>query len=144
MPAKSTGDGEKGIPKKSTSRTKAKSTAKVTTAKVAKAKGAKAKVAKKKVTKKKTATATEPDAVADGAPKVAEKTTKRAAAKPASAAKLRVRQVRSAIGRRRDFRRTLKALGLKHHQDEIVVKQNPAIDGMLRKVRHLIRVTPEN
>ncbi len=134
MAAKSSGDGEKEIPKKSTSRTKAKSKTKV----------AKAKVAKKKVAKKKTATATKRAAVADSAPKVAEKTTKRAAAKPAAAARLRVRQVRSAIGRRRDFRRTLKALGLKHHQDEIVVKQNPAIDGMLYKVRHLIRVTPED
>ncbi len=139
MAAKSSGDGEKEIPKKSTSRTKAKSKTKV-----AKAKVAKKKIAKKKVAKKKTATATKPAAVADSAPKVAGKTTKRAAAKPVSVAKLRVRQVRSAIGRRRDFRRTLKALGLKHHQDEIVVRQNPAIDGMLNKVRHLIRVTPED
>ena len=131
MPAKSAGGGKKETPKKS-SRTKAKSTAKV------------AKVAKAKVAKKKTATATKPAGVVSSAPSVAKKTTKRAAAKPAKAAKLRVRQVRSAIGRRRDLRRTLTALGLKHHQDEIVVKQNPAIDGMLNKVRHLIRVTPED
>ena len=137
MPASSTGDGKKATPKKS-SRTKAKSKAKST------AKVAKAKVAKAKVTKKKTVTATKPAAAVSSAPKVAKKTTKRAAAKPAKAAKLRVRQVRSAIGRRRDLRRTLTALGLKHHQDEIVVKQNPAIDGMLVKVRHLIRVTPED
>jgi large subunit ribosomal protein L30 len=138
MVARSTGGGKKETPKKS-SRTKAKSTAK-STAKVAKV----AKVAKAKVAKKMTVTATKPAAVVSSAPKVAKKTTKRAAAKPAKAAKLRVRQVRSAIGRRRDLRRTLTALGLKHHQDEIVVKQNPAIDGMLSKVRHLIRVTPED
>ncbi len=137
MPTRSTGDGKKKTPKKS-SRTKAKSTAKSTT------KVAKAKVAKAKVAKKKTVTATKPAAVVSSVPKVAKKTTKRTAAKPAKAAKLRVRQVRSAIGRRRDLRRTLTALGLKHHQDEIVVKQNPAIDGMLNKVRHLIRVTPED
>ena len=128
MPAKSTGGSKKGTSKKS-SRTKAKSTAKV---------------AKAKVAKKKTVTATKPAVAVSSAPKVAKKTTKRATAKPTKAAKLRVRQVRSAIGRQRDLRRTLTALGLKHHQDEIVVKQNPAIDGMLNKVRHLIRVTPED
>ncbi len=63
--------------------------------------------------------------------------------KPAGPIKVRVRQVRSGIGHRRDFRRTLEALGIRHHQDEIVVKRSPAIDGMLYKVRHLIRVTPE-
>ena len=56
---------------------------------------------------------------------------------------MRVKQIRSSIGRRRDFRRTLRALGIKHHQGEVVVTRNAAIDGMLTKVRHLIRVTPE-
>ncbi|MCH7778800.1 MAG: 50S ribosomal protein L30 [Gemmatimonadetes bacterium] len=56
---------------------------------------------------------------------------------------MRVRQIRSSIGRRRDFRETLRALGIRHHQGEVVVTRNPAIDGMLAKVSHLIRVTPE-
>ena len=59
------------------------------------------------------------------------------------AEQLRIRQVKSGLGAKRRQRDTLRALGLKHHQDEVVVKQSPAIDGMLRKVRHLVRVSPE-
>jgi large subunit ribosomal protein L30 len=61
----------------------------------------------------------------------------------ASAAKLRVKQVRSGIGRAGTYRRTLRALGLKHHQDEVVVKDNASIRGMLHKVKHLVRVSVE-
>lgn len=72
---------------------------------------------------------------------------KKAAAATASAdapsAKLRVRQVRSGIGHARTFRRTLTALGLKHHQAEVVLPDSPSVRGMLFKVRHLVRVTPE-
>jgi large subunit ribosomal protein L30 len=57
--------------------------------------------------------------------------------------KLRVRQVRSGIGYAARVRRTLTALGLKHHQDEVMVVDNPAIQGMLRRVHHLVRVTSE-
>ncbi|NNG16274.1 MAG: 50S ribosomal protein L30 [Gemmatimonadales bacterium] len=57
-------------------------------------------------------------------------------------AKLAVKQVRSGIGHPDTFRRTLRALGLKHHQDRVVVDDTPSIQGMLFKVRHLIEVTP--
>jgi large subunit ribosomal protein L30 len=57
--------------------------------------------------------------------------------------KLRVRQVRSGIGSPEVFRRTLTALGLKHHQDEVVVPDNPSIRGMLRTVHHLVSVRLE-
>jgi large subunit ribosomal protein L30 len=57
--------------------------------------------------------------------------------------KLRVSQVRSGIGHASVFRRTLAALGLKHHQDVVVVPDNPSIRGMLRKVDHLVSVKPE-
>jgi large subunit ribosomal protein L30 len=57
-------------------------------------------------------------------------------------AKLRVRQVRSGIGRPAVHRRTLTALGLRHHQDVIVVNDTPAIRGMLYQVRHLVEVSP--
>jgi large subunit ribosomal protein L30 len=57
--------------------------------------------------------------------------------------KLRVKQVRSGIGRPETYRRTLRALGLRHHQHEIVVTDSPSVQGMLFKVRHLIRVTEE-
>ena len=64
--------------------------------------------------------------------------------KAASAARaLRVRQVRSGIGHAGIYRRTLRALGLKHHQDEVLVKDGSSTRGMLRKVHHLVRVTRE-
>ena len=40
------------------------------------------------------------------------------------------------------MRRTLAAIGLRHHQQEIVVQDTPSFRGMLYKVRHLIEVTP--
>ena len=60
-----------------------------------------------------------------------------------SAGKLRVLQVRSGIGSARRVRGTLTALGLRHHQDEVVVPDNPSIRGMLAKVHHLVSVKPE-
>jgi large subunit ribosomal protein L30 len=60
----------------------------------------------------------------------------------ASGAKLRVKQVRSGSGRPALHRRTLQALGLRHHQDVIEVTDTPAIRGMLFQVRHLVEVTP--
>jgi large subunit ribosomal protein L30 len=66
-------------------------------------------------------------------------------AKPAPApqgADLRVKQVRSGIGHAFTYRRTLEALGLRHHQAEIVVQDTPSTRGMLHKVRHLVRVAP--
>jgi len=35
------------------------------------------------------------------------------------------------------------ALGLKHHQDEVVHADHPALRGMLYKVRHLVEVTTD-
>ena len=55
---------------------------------------------------------------------------------------LRIRQVRSGIGRPAFERRTLEALGLKHHQDAVVKKDHPALRGMLRQVHQLVEVTP--
>jgi len=74
------------------------------------------------------------------------KATKRAAPKspePVATGRVRVKQVRSGIGHAYTFRRTLRAIGLKHHQDEVVVPNNPSVQGMLFKVRHLVQVTPE-
>jgi len=55
-------------------------------------------------------------------------------------AKLHIRQVRSGVGRPKDQRATLEALGLKH-QGSVVQVDNPAIRGMIFKVRHLVEVT---
>lgn len=56
---------------------------------------------------------------------------------------LRVKQIRSGIDRPARHQRTLRALGLRHHQHEVVVPDNAAIRGMLYQVRHLVRVSPE-
>ena len=57
--------------------------------------------------------------------------------------RLIVKQVKSGIGHAETYRRTLTALGLRHHQAEIVVKDNPSIRGMLAKVHHLVSVRPQ-
>ena len=112
---KSTTSAKKGTSKKAAKKTAAKKTAKKT---------AKKKTARKSPTpRKKSAAAT--------------------SATNDSSRRLRVRQVRSGIGHAARVRRTLTALGLKHHQDEVVVVDNPAIQGMLRRVHHLVRVTSE-
>lgn len=54
---------------------------------------------------------------------------------------LRIRQVRSGSGHPARLKRTLEALGLKHHQDEVVHADHPALRGMLNQVRHLVEVT---
>ncbi|MDQ3208038.1 MAG: 50S ribosomal protein L30 [Gemmatimonadota bacterium] len=40
------------------------------------------------------------------------------------------------------MRRTLRALGLRHHQQSVKLPNNASVRGMLIKVRHLIEVTP--
>ena len=56
--------------------------------------------------------------------------------------KVRIKQVRSEIGHSWRMRRTLEALGLRHHQDEVVHTDSPSLRGQLKQVRHLIEVTP--
>lgn len=56
---------------------------------------------------------------------------------------LQIAQIRSGIGRPARERRTLEALGLKHHQDVVVKPDHPALRGMLDRVRHLVLVTPK-
>lgn len=53
---------------------------------------------------------------------------------------LRIKQVRSLSGRPDKHRRTMEALGFRHHQQTIMQKDNPAIRGMLFQVRHLVEV----
>ena len=60
---------------------------------------------------------------------------------PAGKGKLEIRQMRSGSGHPARLRRTLEALGLKHHQDVVVHADHPALRGMLYQVRHLVRVT---
>jgi large subunit ribosomal protein L30 len=55
-------------------------------------------------------------------------------------AKLKLRQVRSAIGQSPRHRGTLRALGLGRIGKTAEHDDTPAIAGMLRKVRHLVEV----
>lgn len=53
---------------------------------------------------------------------------------------IRVVQVRSGVGRPEKHRRVLKSLGLGRPGYERVLPMTPTLWGMVRKVRHLVRV----
>jgi len=53
---------------------------------------------------------------------------------------LRIKQIRSGSNAIRKQQDTLRALGLKHHQDEVEKQDGPAIRGMVRVVSHLVEV----
>ena len=55
-------------------------------------------------------------------------------------AKLKVKQVRSKINCPLDQKRTLEALGLRKMGQVVVHDANPAILGMVNKVKHLVSV----
>ncbi|QSB15533.1 50S ribosomal protein L30 [Natronosporangium hydrolyticum] len=55
-------------------------------------------------------------------------------------ARLKVTQVRSAIGRKPNQRETLRSLGLKHINHEVVKEDRPEIRGMIFTVSHLVQV----
>ena len=61
---------------------------------------------------------------------------------PAGKGEVRIEQVRSEIGHSWRIRRTLEALGLKHHQDVVVKQDSESLRGQLKQVRPLIEVTP--
>ncbi|MDQ3031787.1 MAG: 50S ribosomal protein L30 [Myxococcota bacterium] len=54
--------------------------------------------------------------------------------------KLKVKQVRSGIGRCEDQRRTLAGLGLRGPHSEVVVANTPAFRGAVKKIMHLVTV----
>ena len=56
--------------------------------------------------------------------------------------KVRIKQVRSGIGQTWRMRQTLEALGLRHHQAEVIQQDSPSLRGMIKRVRHLVEVTP--
>ena len=53
-----------------------------------------------------------------------------------------VRQVRSGIGQPWRMKRTLEAIGLRHHQDVVVKQDSPSLRGQIKRVRHLVEVRP--
>lgn len=56
------------------------------------------------------------------------------------AKKLEIKQVRSGIGRPETHRRTLRALGIRRHQQSVIQNDSPAIRGMIEQVSHLVSV----
>lgn len=115
--------------------------AKSSTTKTSRAKSAKK--ATKKTTKKTARKTTTKRAATPKTTKPKKKATERTRTAAGGTGKVRVRQIRSGIGHAESYRRTLRALGLKHHQDEVVLPDNPSVRGMVFKVRHLIHVTSE-
>jgi len=67
---------------------------------------------------------------------------KTAKEQPAGTGKLEVKQVRSGIGHAATMRATLEALGLRRMNHTVVHQDSPALRGQLKKVRHLVKVTP--
>jgi large subunit ribosomal protein L30 len=55
-------------------------------------------------------------------------------------ARLKVTQVRSTIGTKRNQRETVRSLGLKRIRDVVVKEDRPEIRGMVNTVRHLVSV----
>lgn len=56
-------------------------------------------------------------------------------------AKLKIKLVRSTIGRKKDQIATVEALGLKKIRSVVEKEDTPQIRGMINKVSHLVEVT---
>lgn len=56
--------------------------------------------------------------------------------------KVRIKQIRSGIGHPERMRATLRAMGLKHHQDVVIQEITPGLRGQITQVRHLVEVSP--
>ncbi len=54
--------------------------------------------------------------------------------------KLEITLTRSTIGRPKDQKATVKALGLRKLNQTVVKEDSPAIRGMINKVSHLVKV----
>ena len=59
-------------------------------------------------------------------------------------AKLKITQTRSVIDRIENQKRTIRALGLGRPNHVVVHTDTPQIRGMIRKVRHLVKVEEVN
>lgn len=54
--------------------------------------------------------------------------------------KLKVTYIRSAIGFNKNQAKVLESLGLRKLNDENILPDNPAVNGMIFKVKHLVKV----
>ena len=57
--------------------------------------------------------------------------------------KIKIKQIRSRIGRPKDQKRTLDALGLRKLHQIVEHNLTPQIQGMLNKINHLVREEEE-
>lgn len=53
---------------------------------------------------------------------------------------IRIRQVKSVIGTRREHREVLKGLGLRRIRDVVERTDTPAVRGMVAKIQYLVEV----
>ena len=53
---------------------------------------------------------------------------------------IKIRQVRSAIGTKREHREVLRGLGLRRIRHEVERPDTPAVRGMVRKIQYLLEV----
>jgi large subunit ribosomal protein L30 len=56
--------------------------------------------------------------------------------------RVQITQVRSGIGHPASLRAVLQSLGLRRHQASVVQRDTPQLRGAIKKVRHLVKVTP--
>jgi large subunit ribosomal protein L30 len=56
---------------------------------------------------------------------------------------IRIRQVRSAIGTRREHREVLRGLGLRRIRHDVERPDTPAVRGMVAKVQYLLEIVEE-
>jgi len=61
----------------------------------------------------------------------------------AKAKTLKIRQVRSLVGRPRPQREVVRSLGLRRIRHEVVRNDTPAVRGMVAKVPHLVEIVEE-
>ena len=54
--------------------------------------------------------------------------------------KIKITQIKSAIGYRKRTKDTLKALGIRKMNFSVIKVSNSAIEGMINTVRHLVKV----
>ncbi len=54
--------------------------------------------------------------------------------------KVRVTQIKSTIGYKKEDKRTLEALGIKKINRSVIKTVNPCIDGMINAVSHLVKI----
>jgi len=57
---------------------------------------------------------------------------------------IKITQTRSGIGRLTKHRRTLRALGIKRHQQSVIHRDSVAIRGMINQISHMVSVTEES